>query len=338
MVTKKLEEVGDGLFAYTQLPGTWGWSNAGLIHDGDQCLLVDTLFDRKLTAEMLETMRSAVPAAERIGTVVNTHGNGDHCYGNGLVSDATIIATEGCVKDLADAPPSRNQQLLRAGGVMMRLGGAGRLLGKVFGAVGLDLVPWLVDAAPLAVPLFADFDFANNDVVLPNQTFSDRLELTVGDKRVELLELGPAHTLGDAVVYVPDDRVVFTGDLLFQDAHPIVWEGPVSNWIAACDRLLALDVDTVVPGHGPITDKTGVQALKDYLQFLTAEARARYDAGLSADDCVKDLVLDAYAGWLDAERVIVNVRTLYRDFAGGGDPPHVLSLFAAMAKYREGRL
>jgi cyclase len=83
-VEKKLHELGNGIYAYTQLPGSWGWSNAGLITDGDQSLLVDTLFDEKITAEMLESMRRATSAASRIGTVVNTHGNGDHRYGKSL--------------------------------------------------------------------------------------------------------------------------------------------------------------------------------------------------------------------------------------------------------------
>ena len=87
-VEKELHPLGNGIYAYTQLPGSWGWSNAGLITDGDQSLLVDTLFDEKITGEMLESMRRATPAAARICTVVNTHGNGDHCYGNSLVADA----------------------------------------------------------------------------------------------------------------------------------------------------------------------------------------------------------------------------------------------------------
>lgn len=71
-IEKKLHEVDTGIFAYTQLPGSWGWSNAGLIVDGDQSLLVDTLFDRRIAREMLEEMRRATPAAQRIGTF-STH-------------------------------------------------------------------------------------------------------------------------------------------------------------------------------------------------------------------------------------------------------------------------
>ena len=142
---KQLESVGDGLWAYLQPDGGWGWSNAGLIEGGDTSMLVDTLFDEPLTARMLERMRSATSAAARIETVVNTHAN---------------------------------------------------------------------------------------------------------------------------------------GDILFHEVHPIVWAGPVERWVAALDRILDMDVEVVVPGHGPLADKRGVRGLRDYLVYLHAEVRKRFEAGL----------------------------------------------------------
>jgi len=331
-IEKTLHEVGPGVFAYTQLPGSWGWSNAGLVVDDDQSLLVDTLFDRRITNEMLTEMRRATPAARRIATVVNTHGNGDHCYGNGEVAGAEIIGTSGCVEDLAAVPPSRNATLMRAAHVVQSLGGVGRAAGRICSALGLRTVAWLVEATPLALPLFETFEFGGNEVVLPTRIFAGRLSLQVGDRRVELIELGPAHTLGDAVAYLPDDRILFTGDLLFKDAHPLIWQGPTTNWIRACHTLLDLEVDTVVPGHGPITDLSGIRETLEYLEWLTAEARARYDAGLTVEQAAREISLEAYRAWLDAERVFVNVHTLYREFAGDPDPPEILELFAGMAR------
>jgi glyoxylase-like metal-dependent hydrolase (beta-lactamase superfamily II) len=153
----------------------------------------------------------------------------------------------------------------------------------------------------------------------------------VGDRTVQLYELGPAHTRGDVIAYLPDERVVFTGDLLFHGGHPVVWAGPVSNWIAACDRIVALDAVTVVPGHGPVTDNGAVRNLESYLEYLTAEARVRYDAGLTPLEAARDISLADYEAWGEAERLVVNVTTLYRDF--GGDPPSdVVSLFTQMAE------
>ena len=94
--SKGLHDIGRGCFAYLQPDGSWGWSNAGLVTDGDQTLLVDTLFDLPLTTAMLKTMRDAVPAARKIGKLVNTHANGDHTFGNQLVEGAEIIACRAC--------------------------------------------------------------------------------------------------------------------------------------------------------------------------------------------------------------------------------------------------
>ena len=336
-VEKKLSEIGDGIFAYTQLPGSWGWSNAGLIVDGGQTLLVDTLFDLKHTGAMLDAMGRAVPAARRIDTVVNTHGNGDHCYGNALLPQSEIIGTRGCVEDLAESPPSQINLLLTAGRVVKSLGGGGRLIGSVLSKFGIHRVAFLSEAASLALPAFEHFDFSGIESVPPNRVFEGELELRVGDKEVRLLELGPAHTKGDAIVYVPGQKTLFTGDLLFKDAHPIIWEGPIGNWTSALRRLLDMDIETVVPGHGPLTDKTGLRGMLDYLEVLSEEARRRYDAGMSVDDAARDMVLDEFNGWIDAERIYVNTHTLYREFEQDNTPGDTLMLFAKMARLKRGQ-
>ena len=99
------------------------------------------------------------------------------------------------------------------------------------------------------------FDFAGDRAAPADHARSNaQLDADVGGRRVELIELGPAHTAGDAIAYVPDADAVFTGDILFIEGTPIVWAGPVSNWIAACDLIIDLGARTIVPGHGPVTD------------------------------------------------------------------------------------
>jgi len=248
--TKGLHEVADGVWAYLQPDGGWGWSNAGLITGDGSSLLVDTLFDLRLTAEMLELMRAAIPEAERIGTLVNTHANGDHCYGNSLLGDAEIIATAHCAEEMLDLPPATMAAMLRASD---SLGEVGQFVQRIF----------------------SPFSFEDVPLTLPTRLFEDRLDLHVGDRAVSLLEVGPAHTAGDAVVHLPEAGIVFTGDILFHGGHPIVWAGPVANWIAACDRVLALQPSVVVPGHGPLATPAALVDLKEYFALLTSEARTR---------------------------------------------------------------
>lgn len=309
--TKGLKDIGNGLHAWLQPDGGWGWSNAGLITDGDQSLLVDTLFDMHLTADMLKAMQDATGLKPRdIGTIVNTHANGDHCHGNGCCPQAEIIASETSYREMAEVPPAMLAQFKQAGA---QLGPAGAYFADIF----------------------APFDFAAVDERLPTRTFSGQLDLKVGDKAVELLEVGPAHTGGDVIVHVPGDRAVFTGDILFIDGTPLMWAGPVANWIRACDLICEMGVDIIVPGHGPITDKAGVRRVVDYLKFVDAEARKRFDAGLSVRDAVCDIALGDYAAWGDAERIAVNVDSLYREYRGDGAVTPVLELFALMAETRD---
>jgi glyoxylase-like metal-dependent hydrolase (beta-lactamase superfamily II) len=305
---KGLADLGNGTFAWLQPDGSWGWSNAGLITDGDQSLLVDTLFDLKLTRDMLASMRDAAPkAAMKIGTLVNTHHNGDHCYGNECVHGAEIIASTHAAEEMKREQPSLLAGFLKAA---PGLGLTGEYLKHCFGA----------------------FDFDGITPTLPTTTFSGRLQRKVGSKTVDLIEVGPAHTGGDILVHVPADRTVFTGDILFIEGTPIMWAGPVGNWIEACDSIIALDCETIVPGHGPVTDKRGVRAVQSYLTYIRDEARKRFDAGLSARDAAHDIALGDYDSWGDAERIAVNVASLYREFAHDHTPPNPAELFALMGE------
>jgi glyoxylase-like metal-dependent hydrolase (beta-lactamase superfamily II) len=314
-----LQEVGPGLHAYLQPDGSWGWSNAGLVVDGDASLLVDTLFDLRLTQTMLEAMRRAEPrATRRIGQLVNTHANGDHCFGNALVEGAEIIASRATAEEMKHLPAAVLAGL--AAGLGSQDSALGRFVQRAFGPFAFDEV---------------------GETKLPTRTFEKSLSLRVGDRAVELFEVGPAHTRGDVIVHVPDARCVFTGDILFVEGTPIVWEGPVSNWIAACDRILALEPELVVPGHGPITDRRGVDAMRAYFVWLTREARARFDAGLDAATAARDIPLGEFADWSDPERIVVNVDTLFREFGWreSGEAhaePDTLRLLEGMSAYASG--
>jgi glyoxylase-like metal-dependent hydrolase (beta-lactamase superfamily II) len=310
--TKGLHDLGNGLWAYLQPDGGWGWSNAGLIVDGDRSLLVDTLFDLKLTREMLDAMRRATPAAASIDTLVNTHGNGDHWFGNQLVGKARIVTSTASAKEMAEVGPARLAQLLRQA---TEMGEVGDYLRRIFGA----------------------FEFEGITVTLPTETFDDETTLQVGGKEIRLYEVGPAHTQGDLLVHVPGDRAIFTGDILFIEGHPVIWAGPISNWIRACNRILAMDVETIVPGHGPLTDQAGVLRLRDYLDYVAREARKRYNAGMPVFEAAQDIALDDYSSWGDAERIVVNTNTLYREFSGAKDPADINALFAQMAAVEKSR-
>lgn len=299
-------EVADGIWAYLQPDGGWGWSNAGFVSATDTSLLVDTLFDLRLTGEMLQALRKVSPSADRIATVVNTHANGDHCFGNQLLKDVEIIASRACAEEMIELPPSRLADLMKAAPA---LGRTGEFVQRIFGS----------------------FSFDDIELVPPSRTFDEELELQVGDRTVRLIEVGPAHTRGDVVVHLPADGVVFTGDILFHGGHPIVWAGPVSNWIGACDRILSLGATTVVPGHGPLASMSAVGDMRGYFEWLSKEARARFDEGMDLVAAARDVELGPYAGWSEPERLVLNLGALYRDFGAEetGDPLALMALMAS---------
>ncbi len=206
---KGLHDLGNGAWAWLQPDGSWGWSNAGLITDAGQSLLVDTLFDVHLTGEMLAAMRDAAGvAADDIGILVNTHANGDHTFGNSLLTQARIIASAASLRQMEEESPQQLAGMMSATG---KMGEVGEYLARIF----------------------APFDFAACTIGLPTETFSGRLSLSVGAKTVDLYEVGPAHTAGDVIIHAKNDGVIYTGDILFIDGTPIIWAGPVANWIKA---------------------------------------------------------------------------------------------------------
>jgi glyoxylase-like metal-dependent hydrolase (beta-lactamase superfamily II) len=304
--TKGIHDLGDGCFAYLQPDGSWGWSNAGLIVGDGASLLVDTLFDLRLTAEMLAAMEPHTAGAP-IGTLVNTHANGDHCYGNQLVAGAEIVTSTATAEEMAEVPPD--------------------LLGSLTAAPG--------EVGDLFRAVFGPFDFTGITLTAPTRTFDGRLDLDVGGRPVELIEVGPAHTRGDVLVHSPSDKTIFTGDILFIGGTPIVWAGPVANWIAACDLMLGMDLETVVPGHGPVTDKAGVVQVRDYLTFVHEEAATRHKAGMPAWEAAQDIALGSFGDWGEAGRLVVNVEAVYRELDPDYRPAGIVDQFRRMAELEE---
>ena len=308
-----LNNLGNGAWAWLAHSNSWGWSNAGLICDGEESLLVDTLYDLQLTDAMLRRMRDAEPLARNIDTLVNTHANGDHCHGNELVSGAEIIASTASAAEMAELPPEAMAAIVEAAADMGQVG-------QYF------------------LACFGQFRFDQITHTPPTRTFDGHLDLKVGDKPVQLIEVGPAHTRGDVLVYSPRDKAVFTGDILFIEGTPVMWQGPVANWIKACRLIEDMDVEHIVPGHGPLTDKAGVAKVRNYLEYVRDQARTRFDAGMGAFEAARDIELQEYSAWSDPERIAVNVDSLYREFAGEEAMTDIFELFgrmAALAGYAE---
>lgn len=301
-----LTSVSGGCHAWVQPDGGWGLSNAGLVVGRGESLLVDTLFDLAHTRRMLEGVADLVTSAP-IRTVVNTHGNGDHWFGNELVGADRIVASTGTLGDMRAVGPEQ---------LVALLGFPGPTGDYVRG-------------------IFGDFEFAGISPTYPDQTYDGELTLEVGGVELVLLDVGPAHTSGDTLVLCERDGVVFTGDIVFAGGTPIMWNGPTDNWLAACRRIAALSevgIETMVPGHGPVCPVAVARDMADYLEFVHAEAAVRHAAGMEATAAAHDIDLGRFAEWPEAERVGVNVATIYRELDGdAASAPSGPALFGCLA-------
>ncbi|HKG67114.1 MAG TPA: MBL fold metallo-hydrolase [Solirubrobacteraceae bacterium] len=320
-----LVEAGDGVHAWLQPNGVLGESNAALVVGEGESLLLDTLWDPPLTRRMLTAM-APLTADAPIATLVNSHSDGDHWWGNQELAGAEIVTSAAAAAVMAEQSPG---EMLRFG----RLARAVRL-------VGSSPVPYprrgdLAAFAAYAGEALRPFAFGDVRLVGPTRTFSGELVLEAGGREVRLIEVGPAHTPGDLIAWVPDARIAIAADILFVGVTPIMWAGPLENWVAALERLLALGAERFVPGHGPICGPEQVRHLIDYWRWLDRAATERLDAGLAPADTARELVLGdevaelGFAGWLAPERALISVGTIDAHRRGTAGPPGPRDLIAA---------
>jgi cyclase len=304
MYPEGLFDLGSRAYAWMVPNGSWGESNAGLVVGDGEALLVDTLWDMSFTGEMLEAMRP-VAGAPGITHLVNTHSDGDHTWGNALLADSVRIMSVACDAEARELKPASMALLGR--------------LGKAASVLGLRK---LKKSGGYLYHMGAPYDFGKAGFAGATRTFQGELTITVGGREVRLLEVGPAHTRGDTIVYVPDARTVFCGDIVFNGCTPAMWAGPVENWIAALDRIDGLEIDIVVPGHGPLCGRDGVTKVKEYFEFVQREVGARFEAGMQATEAAYDIARSrdfsrhGFATWDSAERIMLNTHVAYRHLGG----------------------
>ena len=271
-----------------------GFSNSGLVAAGGG-LVVDTLYDLRLTREMADLYAEVHPAPP--ATVVNTHHNGDHCWGNQLFPDAEIVAHRGCAERFAGFTPA-----------------------------GAEAIRTMDEPPPHLRDLHEElqpFDFSEVVLTPPTTVLDGDRTLDLDGVRVDLLWVGPAHTEGDLVVHLPEEGVLLAGDVLFHRCAPIGWEGSTERWIEALRTIEALAPEHVVPGHGPICGVEGVASARRYLEDVQASATASWREGLPVLEACDRIDLAPFTGWDEPWRLAANVHRIYRECEGAAwDDPY----------------
>jgi glyoxylase-like metal-dependent hydrolase (beta-lactamase superfamily II) len=293
----KLQQVSNHCFAVINEKNRVCDANSGLINSGGG-VVIDTQSDLAHARQMIALFSTVWPAMPE--RVINTHEDADHVWGNQLFAGAEIIAHRSVPERMKQvAEPNESQKLLH---------GVGRFLTRL---ILKTLHPGLAAAGQ---QLLEDYNFDGIELALPTTVFDARYELNLDGKEVHLIYVGPCHQVGDTIIHVPEDRVVFAGDVLFRQCTPMGWTGSYAKWFACLDLLIALEPEVIVPGHGPLCGIEGAMEMKAYLQYVRDESRTCFDAGLTSLEAAKRIELGPYGEWRAPARLYMNVERAYREF------------------------
>ena len=196
----------------------------------------------------------------------------------------------------------------------------------------------ILDAGLGLTGLWPAVEWGEIELVVPSLTFADRLTLYSDDRRVELLHVGPAHTTNDIVAWLPEERVLFAGDVVMSGCAPFVLMGSVAGSLSALRRLRELDPVTVVSGHGPVSGPETIDATERYLREILRIADAGISAGLTPLDAARAADLGELAELRDSERIVGNLHRAYAERRGEplGSPLDVVTAFQEMVQYNNG--
>ncbi len=298
----RVEEVSAGIYAYIQPDGTWWINNTGFVVGASRVAAVDACATETRTRGFLDAI-AATAGRRPVRTLVNTHHHGDHTHGNYLFGDATIIAHERCRAEiLAEGPPGTSK-LVKSG-------------------------------------TWTDVGWGEIQTAPPFLTYTDRVSLYVDDLKCEVIHAGtPAHSSNDSIVWIPERRVLFAGDLLFNGGTPFLLAGSVTGALVAVAALKDLGAETIVPGHGPVCGPEVIDDILAYLNFVLDLARAGTAAGVRPLETARSADLGEFARLTDPERLVGNLHRAYADLSGTAAGARVATdaALADMIVYNGGR-
>jgi cyclase len=293
----KLEQVSDSCFAVLNEENRVCDANSGLINLGGG-VVIDTQSDLAHARQMIELFGKVWPSMPK--RVINTHEDADHVWGNQLFDGAEIIAHKSVPERMKEvAEPKESQKLLR---------GVGHLVTRIL----LNATHPGVLAA--GKQLHEDYNFDGIELVKPTTLFDERYELDLDGTEVHLIYVGPCHQVGDTIVHLPKEGVVFAGDVVFRECTPMGRTGSYEKWFNCLDLITELGPSVIVPGHGPVCGIEGVRELKEYLQYVRDASHQCFEDGVTSLDAAKQIEFGPYGQWRAPARLYMNVERAYREF------------------------
>lgn len=172
-------------------------------------------------------------------------------------------------------------------------------------------------AEPKPTPFWTEVEWGDIRLAPPFLTYQDRVCVYADELRCEVTYVGTAaHTTSDSYVWIPEHKVLFSGDLLFNGVTPFLLQGSITGALSALETLRTLGAETIVPGHGEVCGPEVIDDVAGYVQFVLDVAIRGRDAGLSPLEAARETDLGAHAGLLDSERIVGNLHRAYAELEG----------------------
>ncbi len=314
-----LTRLADNVFVRIVSPDGDAVSNAGFVVLEHSVLVFDTHFTPEAGQALLNAIRSVTPKPIRY--VVNSHAHADHTHGNQAFPDAQLIGSTAARREVLEGDlPSLNRTISVAQAQVERLR---RDMAKTKDPDLLQRLREQIKTRDEYIQTMSKLKIG-----APSVTLDDSLKILDGKQEVRILYLGKGHTDGDVVMLLPAQKIVFVGDLFFNEAIPNVQDASILSWMKTLEEVLKLDAEKFVPGHGTVGTKKDIQNFLGYFESLQSLVKESVDRGDGLDQAVRDIAVpEKYSKYRFQNFFPSNVQKMYAELkalqvaAVPGPPP-----------------
>ena len=304
--THRLDQVADGVYFATGTGDIYTMSNALIIEREDDIVIVDSHITPAAGRALLDSIRTV--SDKPVTTLINSHFHYDHSNGTpAFGDDLEIIGHEVTYEKLTGDPENEHtyQSSLRRFDNTVA-----RLESELASATDADEKLQIENQ----LNYWRRHVEAQSEIVFtpPTQTLRDKMTLYRGGREIQLHYFGRAHTGGDLAIYLPKEKIVFSGDMMLGGIS-YMGDGYVAEWADTLQGLKGLDIELILPGHGPgITDVGRISLVQAYYTDLTEEIRRLKDLGYSAEEAAARADLRKHERTLGVRQLGANLEAVQR--------------------------